>query len=269
SRTVPLLWLVSPEVEKMSAWSLARMKDAGYRVEVKTAAKLTLKEPLDWFMDKRREPAPKSVEYETGTLPFTRGYWLEIAKVDSAQRNDVLQTTRVKPGSGASLAAGSFGYNPGAPGPGLVVGWLPPDSPGPLKVEDRILSIGGKNIADAQEYEKLMESMSDEKAVALAVERGTERLRIETRIVIQKRDEHWTAHIRGEFNPESRDLFVITRGVGEVRLDLPAAFVPAKVNWNGNPMGELEIAGCYLLGTKAVPCVAQSGVRPQSPSTGP
>ena len=261
SRNVPLLWLLNPDEEKVAAWSLARLKEAGFRCEVRSGAKLTLKEPLDWFNGKRRDPAPKLVEYETGTLPFTRCYWLEISKVDPAQKNDVLQTTRVKPGSGASLAAGSFGYNPNAPGPGLVIGWLPKDYNGPLKLDDRILSVGGKAISDAADYERLLESMNEERAIALSVQRGKERIRIETRVVIARRDENWTAQIRGEFSPESHDLFVITRGVGEVKLDLPGEFVPAKVNWNGNPMGELEIAGCYMLGTKAVPCVGPAGTR--------
>lgn len=256
SRNVPLLWLLSPDTEKSATWSIERLKEAAFRVEIQAGQKLTLKQPLDWFQGKQRDPAPKSVECETGVLAFTRCYWLDMAKVDPAQKNDVLQTTRVKPGSGASLAAGSFGYDSGAPGPGLVVGWLPKDYNGSLKLEDRILSVGGRKLADAQDYEKLMESMNEEKSVALTVQRGKERLRIETRIVIARRDEHVTTQIRGEFSPDSRDLFIITRGVAGVKLDLPAEFVPAKVNWNGNPMGDLDAAGCYMLGAKAVPCAA-------------
>lgn len=256
SRNVPLLWLLNPETEKAEAWSLQRLKDAGFRFEVRQGEKLTLKEPLDWFEGKRRNPAPKQVECETGLLPFTRCYWLEIAKVDPAQKNDVLQSTRVKPGSGASLAAGNFGYNPAAPGPGVVVSWLPPDYQGPLKLEDRILSLGGKAIADAAGYERLLDPLNEERPIALVVQRGRERLRIETRVVIARRDENFTAQIRGEFNPETRDLFVITRGVGEVKLNLPEEFVPAKVNWNGNQMGDLDKAGCYMLGAKATPCAS-------------
>lgn len=261
SRNVPLLWLMNPETEKTNAWSVQRLKDAGFRFETRRGEKLTLKEPLDWFDGQRRNPAPNKVECETGLLPFTRCYWLEIAKVDPSQKNDVLESTRVKPGSGASLAIGNFGYNPEAPVPGLVVSWLPANYNGPLRLGDRIVALGGKAINDAAGYEQMLESMNEERAIAVSILRGKDRMRIETRVVIAGREENWTAQIRGEFDPSSRDLLIITRGVGEVKLNLPAEFTPAKVNWNGNQMGELENAGCYMLGAKAVPCADAAGAK--------
>jgi hypothetical protein len=63
----------------------------------------------------------------------------------------VLVSTRVQPvGSGASLDVGGFGYDRTAPGPGALVTWLPPNYQGPLKLNDRIVSVGGKAITDGE-----------------------------------------------------------------------------------------------------------------------
>jgi hypothetical protein len=186
-----------------------------------------------------------------------RCYWIRIARFDAGQRNDVLLSTRVRPGSGASLALGGFGYRPSAPGPGVLVEWLPERYKGPLKLQDRIVSLAGQAVADAAAYASLLEGMTEEKGVAVLVQRGKERLRLETKIVLPKREEALTARVQAEYFPDEKDVLVITRGVGELRLDLPKYWLPAHLNWNGADMGSADEPGCWLLsaGTPAAkPC---------------
>src|SRR2546426_12676044 len=89
---------------------------------------------------------------QTCALPISRCYWIEMTKFDPKQRNDVLKSTRVAPGSGASLALGPFGYDPLAEGAGVLVGWLPANYHGPLKLNDRIVSVAGKELRDGRDY---------------------------------------------------------------------------------------------------------------------
>jgi hypothetical protein len=99
--------------------------------------------------------------------------------------------------------------------------------------------------------------MTEEKGVAVLVQRGKERLRLETRIVLPKREEVLTARVQAEYLADQKDLLVITRGVGELRLDLPEDWLPTHVNWNGIDMGSADKPGCWLLGAgtaAARPC---------------
>src|SRR5204862_1221910 len=100
--------------------------------------------------------------------------------------NDVLKSTRVQPGAGASLDLGGFGFNTQAEGPGVLVTWLPERYSGPLKLNDRIVSIGGKKIRDARDYVEQMDQTTEEKPVAVMVQRGKDHIRLETRVVLPK-----------------------------------------------------------------------------------
>jgi hypothetical protein len=66
-------------------------------------------------------------------------------------------------------------------------------------------------------------------------------MRSETKIVIPPREETVTARVQAEFSPETRELLIISRGVAELRVEVPPAFAPAKINWNGNPLGGVSI----------------------------
>jgi hypothetical protein len=164
----------------------------------------------------------------------------------------------VPPGSGASLGLGPFGFNPGAPGPGVLVGYLPPDYKGKLKLEDRIVSVGGRAIRDARDYMEMMDQVTEEKTVAIVVQRGKERIRVETRIALPQREELLTARLQAEFILDGRVLQVITRNIAALKLRIPEAWVPSTVNWNGNEAGPVPAAGCWLLsdanGPKLAPC---------------
>jgi membrane-associated protease RseP (regulator of RpoE activity) len=100
-----------------------------------------------------------------------------------------------------------LGYSRVTPGSGASPAALP--QPG-----DRIVSIGGVKIADGPDYARLMEEARVEKPMAVVVQRGRQR-------------------VRAEWTPESR----------EMRIDLPEAWVPAAINWNGQETGKADAAG--------------------------
>jgi hypothetical protein len=247
---VPVLWTGSdsPEYRK-------KLTAAGFALEPRDGS-LTVREAFDWLAAHKREPFPPKVDCETGNLGFARCYWASIEKFDGAQRNDVLPSSRVLPGSGAYLALGGFGYNVDAPGPGVLVSWLAPNYAGPLKLDDRIVAIGGKPLADARAYVEFMAAQKDERLTGVMVERGKQRIRLDSRIALSKREETATARFQVEFLSDTREIQIVTRGVGALRLTLPAYWTPAPINWNGGDLGKAEAAGCYLLapGTPARKC---------------
>ncbi len=245
AQLVPLLWATSAADDDPA---VRRLTVAGFRFERRDPAKLTVDQALDFLAANRREPYPSKIDCETGSGAFPRCYWLEITKFDPARRNDVLRSSRVIPGSGASLALGGFGFDVSAAGPGVAVGWLPPNYTGPLKLGDRVLALRGKPIADAHDYVQRMDGAMEEGPATVTVGRGKERLRLETRVVLPKREETITARVQTEFSIESHDLFIVSRNIAELRLEAPDAWLPIQVNWNGREFGKLEAAGCYLLG---------------------
>lgn len=252
---VPVLWAAASQDEAVLAPVRRRLHAAGFDIQFRTDA-VTIGSALDWLAAHRSDPFPPKVDCETGNPEFARCYWASIAKFDPAQRNDVLPSSRVVPGSGARLALGGFGYSTDAPGPGVVITWLQPGYSGRLRLEDRIVSIGGRAMKDPQDYVAFMASQQDDKNIAVVIERGRERVRLETRIVIPRREENFTARVQAEFLQESRELQVISRGVSGLRLTLPAFWTPSSINWNGVEAGKPDAAGCWVLvwGAQARKC---------------
>lgn len=258
TQLAPVLWTVPPAARADMEPLYKKLASAGYNVELRSGEDFTVGQALDWLASKRRDPVPYKIDCETGSPAFPRCYWAEIVKFDPARRNDAVPSTRVAPGSGASLGLGGFGFDPAAPGPGLLVGFLPPAYKGKLKLEDRIVSVGGRAIRDARDYVEMMDQVKEEKTVAVVVQRGKDRLRIETRIALPQREELLTARLQAEFVLDGRVLQVVSRNIASVRLRIPEAWVPATVNWNGSEAGPLPNAGCWILadenGPRLSPC---------------
>ncbi len=258
TQLVPFLWTVPPAARTDMEPLYKKLARAGYHVELRGGEGFTVGQALDWLASQRRDPVPYKIDCETGSPAFPRCYWAEIVKFDPSRRNDALPSTRVPPGSGASLGLGRFGFDPAAPGPGLLVGFLPPDYQGKLKLEDRIVSVGGRAIRDARDYVEWMDQAKEDKTIAVVIQRGKGRLRIETRITLPQREELLTARLQAEFVLDGRVLQVVSRNIASVRLRIPEAWVPATVNWNGSEAGPVPNAGCWILsdenGARLSPC---------------
>jgi len=245
---LPVLWLSgNPEDQALAA----RLKAAGYNLEFRVEPAAGSRQVFEWLAEHRRDQFPAVADCETGVTVFSRCYWLEMTRFDAAERNDVLASTRVPPiGSGASLDLGGFGYDRADTGPGVLVAWLPPNYQGPLKLNDRILAVGGKPLKDAAAYAELMDQTSEEKPVAVSVQRGKERLRLETQIVVPKREEVVTARVQGHFLPDIREIQVLSRAVSQMRVTVPEGWVPAAMSWNGTDLGKADAPGCWLFDEK-------------------
>ncbi len=249
----PLLWLAPPE---FTGKLQAKLKEAEYTFE--TAGNLTNQQVQQWLASHRKPDFPVKVDCESHSLVFARCYWLEVTQPNPRRRNDVVPSTRVRAGTGGSLDLGGFGYDPADKGPGAQVVWLPDNYQGPLQLKDRIIAVAGVEIKDGRDYAERLDSMADTKAIAVMVQRGQERIRIETKVVLPERETLQTTRVQGIYTAEQHELLLITRGVSGLRVRLPKDWAPAKALWNGNELS-LPKEGCWQLTEKegefsAAPC---------------
>ncbi|MGA2723215.1 MAG: PDZ domain-containing protein [Bryobacteraceae bacterium] len=239
----PVLWIGESGDQALAE----KLKSAGLNLELRLANGITDSDVFQWLAGQKRDEFPAAIDCETNSPTFARCYWIRMTKFDSSERNDVLPSTRVAGGSGAMLDLGAFGYNAGDPGPGVLVSHLPAKYSGPLKMGDRIVALDGKPIQDARQFAETMEKMVEEKAVVAMVERGKDRIRVETRVVIPQRDSAVTARVQAQYSPADREIQIISRTVTEMRVTVPPAWTPARLYWNGLSLENLKTPGCYAL----------------------
>ena len=181
-----------------------------------------------------------------------------MTKFDLAERNDVLTTTVIPGGAGAALDLGAFEYTRDDPGPGLPV-TLPAKYSGPLKSGDRLVALDGKPIADARAFAEMLAKLDQEMAAVVTVQRGKERVRVETRVLVPKRDSGGTVRVQAKYIPEDKEIQIVSRGITALRVTVPEAWVPGSLYWNGLALQELKTPGCLDLTIekellRAAPC---------------
>jgi hypothetical protein len=240
---VPVLWIGESGDQALAE----KLKSAGLNLEWRLANGVTNGDVFDWLAGHQRDEFPAAIDCETNSPAFARCYWIQMTKFDASERNDVLPSTRVAGGSGAALDLGAFSYSVTDPGPGVLVSHLPEKYSGPLKMGDRIVALDGKPIQDARQYAETMEKTVEEKTVVALVQRGKDRIRVETRIIIPKRDSAVTARVEAQYSPADKEIQIISRTVTEMRVKVPPAWAPATLYWNGLSLEELKTPGCYAL----------------------
>jgi predicted esterase len=240
----PVLWVSADSKDEKAA---AKLKDAGMNVEWRSTEGLANTAIFEWLARHQREAFPEEVDCETNSPTFASCYWLEPVKFDVGERNDVLPSTRLAAGSGAALDLGGFGYKPEDAGPGVQVSYLPKDYNGPLKMGDRIVEIEGKPIADARQFRENMGRYTEEKQVIVMVQRGKNRQRLETRVLIPRGDVAPTARVQGKFLRDDNLVLVISRSVMEMRVTIPEQWVGAGLLWDGLSLEKIGKPGCILL----------------------
>jgi hypothetical protein len=241
---VPLLWVAQGADTAALA---GKLKSAAIRVELRNADGLTNAALVEWLAARRRDDFPPTIDCETGSPSFGSCYWVQMTKFDAAERNDVLPSSRLQPGSGASLDLGGFGFKPGDPGPGVLVSWLPEKYGGPLKLNDRIVALNGRELKDGAHYAELMSKIFEEAAATVMVQRGKDRLRLDTRVVLPKREEAVTARVQAAYLPAEKEIRIVSRAVTELRVTPPEAWMPAVISWNGTPLESVDKPGCWTL----------------------
>jgi predicted esterase len=241
---VPVLWIAGddakPMVDKLTAGKL--------NVEWKSAAAgANAAGMFEWLAQHKREPFPLAIDCETNSPTFASCYWIRMTKFDAAERNDVLDSTRIAGGAGAALDLGAFGFKLDDPGPGVLVNSLPDKYSGPLKMNDRLMALDGKPIADARQYLALLEKVTEEQPTVVTVQRGKERIRVETRFVVARRESGATARVEAQYLPADKEIQIVSRTVTEMRVTVPPHWVPATLLWNGLTLENLKDAGCWSL----------------------
>jgi hypothetical protein len=241
---VPVLWVGSgPEDEALAG----KLRDAGLNLEWRQAAGATAGSLIEWLAGHTRDEFPAAIDCETNSPQFARCYWIRMTKFDPAERNDVLPTSLVRGGTGAYLDLGGFGYKAGDPGPGLLVSFLPPKYSGPLKMGDRIIALDGRPIENGRKFAETMAKADEEKTAVAMVQRGKDRIRVDARIALPRREATVTAHVQASYSPAEKSIQIISRTVTEMQVTIPPQWVPGSLFWNGLSIEDLGKPGCYLL----------------------
>ena len=241
---VPMLWISGDDSKPM--------------VDKLTAAKLNLEwQPassganpvslIQWLARHKKDAFPLAIDCETNAPAFARCYWIQPTKFDASERNDVLASTRIPGGTGAALDLGGFGFRTDDPGPGVLVTSLPEKYSGPLKPGDRLFALDGKPLASARQYLELMEKVTEEKLAVVTVQRGKDRVRVETRITLPRRDAGITSRVEAQYLPAEKEVQVVSRTITEMRVTVAAEWVPATLVWNGLTLENLKEGGCWVL----------------------
>ena len=241
---VPLLWAGTGPNDRSAAETLQM---AGLMLDFRDAQGLTVGAVMQWLAPHTRSPHPAAIDCETNSPSFARCYWIQMTKFDPRERNDVLATTRMQPAISAALDLGGFRFQKDEPGPGVLVSQLPEKYSGPLKIGDRIVALDGRDIPDTRHYLEMMAQITEERPAVATIQRGKERIRIDTQIVIPKPSAAVTARVQAKYLPDEHEVQIISRTLTEMRVEIPAEWVPSILNWNGVPLENLQAPGCRLL----------------------
>jgi dienelactone hydrolase len=240
----PLLWVSANDADEATA---KKLKDAGMWLEWRSASEMKNGDVFAWLAAHTRDPFPLGVDCETDSPSFPSCFWLQPDKFDTGERNDVLPRTLVAAAAPASLDFGAFGYKPDDPGPGVLVSHLPEKYSGPLKLGDRIMELDGHPIADAHEFQLMMSKATEAAHAAVMVQRAKQRIRLETRILVPQHNFLPTARVQGKYDPDLKQILVVSRGVAAMRMTVPDAWAGASLFWNGLTLQQLDRPGCVLL----------------------
>lgn len=252
----PVLW-VSGAAESEALAN--KLKAAGMNLEWRSAAGLTNGAVLDWMNRHARRDFPDTIDCETDSPAAGRCFWIQMTKFDANERNDVVPSTLLPGSSGAMLDVGEFGYKVDAPGPGVLVATLPAKYSGPLKLGDRIVELDGKPIANGAQFAGIMGKATREDRAVVMLQRGKDRIRVETRVVLPHRNPNVTARVQAKYVAEDNHIEIISRTVTEMRVTVPEQWVPVSLYWNGLALEDIAKPGCLLLSVDkellhAAPC---------------
>ena len=240
----PVLWIGGNNGDEAFA---GRLRAAGMNLEWRPPAGLATAAVFEWLARHERPQFPTEIDCETNSPEFAGCYWLTPMTFDAAERNDVLPSTRLAAGSGAYLDLGGFGYKTDDPGPGLLVTFLPQKYTGPLKLGDRLMELDGKPIENPAQYAATMARMNETRHAAVMLERGKNRIRIETAVVVPRHDTFVTARVQGRYDAEEKQVLIISRMVTKINLTLPPHWLPATLLWNGLSLENVAQPGCIQL----------------------
>ncbi|HEX3746382.1 MAG TPA: hypothetical protein VHW09_20735 [Bryobacteraceae bacterium] len=224
-----------------------RLKLDGLNIEWRDSHSLNNEAVLAWMNAQVRAAHPTTVDCETNSPTFASCFWVQPTKFDPAERNDVLPMTLIPGDAGTALDLGGFSYRADDPGPGVNVVFLPEKYNGPLKVGDVMEALDGKPIENARQLMQILDKADATRDAVVMVKRGKDRVRIETRILVPRRDPVVTARVKAEFLPEYHQIVLISRAITEMNITIPPEWIPGDLLWNGLTLENMKAAGCYAL----------------------
>ena len=56
-----------------------------------------------------------------------------------------------------------------------------------------------------------------------------------------------SARVKAEYLPDYHQIVLISRAITEMRIAIPAEWLPADLLWNGLTLENVKAAGCYTL----------------------
>ncbi len=241
---VPVLWISDKAEDQALAASL---KSNGLNVEWRPAAGLENTAIFDWLAKRQRPAWPAEIDCETNSPNFAHCYWIQMDKFDTGERNDVLPATYLRPEIPATLELGSFSYDRNDPGPGMLLN-LGDKYIGPLKKGDRLVAIDGKEVANAQVYDAMMARATSDKQVAVMVQRGKDRVRVESRVMVPHVEVPVTARVQASYQAADNDIQIVSRTVKELRVTIPQQWaLGSRLYWNGLSLQNIATPGCLKL----------------------
>lgn len=244
-RNAPVLWASQGADDGALA---ARLKEAGLNLEWRASAGMSPAAVFEWLGQRRRDAFPAEIDCETNSPQFAQCYWIQMTKFDPAERNDIVPSTRLQRSQTASLDLGGFGYKPNEPGPGVLVSYLPEKYNGPLKLGDRIVAIDGRPVQSPKSYLETMARYTESRPAVATVERGKERVRLDTFVIVPKPDASVTARVQGQFLAADREIQIVSRAIKEMKVTIPPDWArESRLSWNGVPLEKIEGPGCFLL----------------------
>lgn len=242
---VPVLWASKAAGDEALA---AKLKSGGLNLEWRAAGSLSPSAAFEWLAKHQRDAFPSAIDCETNSPQFASCYWIRMTKFDAAERNDVLPSTRLWGAQTASLDLGGFGYKVDEPGPGVLVSFLPPKYQGPLKMGDRIVALDGRPIENPRRYLEIMGQYTEARPAVATIQRGKERLRIDTFVLLPKHDNTVTARVQAQYVAADRELQIVSRTVKEMQVTIPPHWAQdSRLLWNGLALEKIESPGCWLL----------------------
>ena len=240
----PVLWISSNDRDQALASSL---KSEGLNVEWRSAEGLPNAAIFDWLKQHERPAFPPSIDCETNSPNFDHCYWIRMDKFDTGERNDVLPGTFLRPQTPAVLDLGVFSYDRNDSGPGVALN-LAEKYSGPLKKGDRLMAIDGRAIANGPEFAALMARTATERPAAVILQRGKERVRVETRILVPHIMVPVTARVQAQYVASDNDIQIISRTVKELRVTIPPEWaMGSRLYWNGLALENIATPGCLRL----------------------
>jgi hypothetical protein len=80
------------------------------------------------------------------------------------------------------------------------------------------------------------------------VQRGKDRIRVETTVLLPRREATVTARVQGKFDATDREIQIVSRTIKEMKVMIPPEWAQdSHLLWNGLALEKIEAPGCWLL----------------------